>query len=342
MSRIVRLASTLETTALGFGCASLFHEPERRRRLRLLEDAYDHGIRHFDVAPMYGLGVAERELGRFARTRRDTVVIATKFGIDPTAAARQLARVQAPVRRVFRAIPFLGRQARASASGPSSGPAGRFLYASCGYDAEAAKASLERSLRELGTEFIDLLFLHDAAPSDVADDVQAYLDDAVRAGLIRAWGIAGEAGVAMEVAASLPGPVPVLQVRDDIFVRSDRVAAAPGGPTQGRISFGILGGALPRLVAHVSATPERVQRWSDLLGVDCGDPEALATLLLRDAFRANPSGAVLFSTLQPARMRAAARVADAPPDELAATLEAFSSLIRSELLRGRPAVEVQR
>src|SRR6185503_14619010 len=56
---------------LGFGCASLMRVPSRREREALLGEAFEQGIRHFDVARMYGLGAAESELGRFARGRRE-------------------------------------------------------------------------------------------------------------------------------------------------------------------------------------------------------------------------------------------------------------------------------
>src|SRR3954452_19764418 len=108
MVRTVRLAGTdVVSSALGFGCAGLFHLPARGDRMRLLEAAFDGGVRHFDTAPMYGLGRSEPELGRFVRGRRDQVVIATKFGIAPTAVARALGRVQGPVRRVLASVPSL-------------------------------------------------------------------------------------------------------------------------------------------------------------------------------------------------------------------------------------------
>ncbi|MDX6643271.1 MAG: D-threo-aldose 1-dehydrogenase, partial [Solirubrobacteraceae bacterium] len=70
--RAVTLPGTeFETTALGFGCAELYRAASAAERRRLLETAHSLGIRHFDVAPMYGLGLAERELGGFARGRRD-------------------------------------------------------------------------------------------------------------------------------------------------------------------------------------------------------------------------------------------------------------------------------
>ena len=53
------------------------------RRLRLLETAYAHGIRHFDTAPLYGQGEAESLLGQFSRGKRDSITITTKFGLIP-------------------------------------------------------------------------------------------------------------------------------------------------------------------------------------------------------------------------------------------------------------------
>src|SRR5438034_11765342 len=89
----------IETSVLGFGCADLFREPSRARRLHLLEAALDTGIRHFDAAPMYGLGRVEGILGTFAGGRRDSLVIGTKFGIAPTPAGRTLALAQAPIQK---------------------------------------------------------------------------------------------------------------------------------------------------------------------------------------------------------------------------------------------------
>src|SRR6059058_1826376 len=90
----------VETSALGLGCADLMRAGTAARR-RLLAAALDAGVRHYDVAPMYGLGLAEHEIGRFAHGRRDRLVIATKFGIEPSRAARALAPVQRSLQRAL-------------------------------------------------------------------------------------------------------------------------------------------------------------------------------------------------------------------------------------------------
>ena len=74
------LGTGVLTSAVGFGCAGLFRIPRREARRWILDSAYDAGIRHFDVAPMYGLGSAEAELASFLKSRRDNVTITTNSG----------------------------------------------------------------------------------------------------------------------------------------------------------------------------------------------------------------------------------------------------------------------
>jgi D-threo-aldose 1-dehydrogenase len=299
--RIVKLGTTgIETTALGFGSANLFRLPSAAQRAQVLRAAYDTGVRHFDVAPMYGLGLAESEIGRFARGRRDTMTIATKFGIAPTRLARWVGRGQRPARRILEARPALRTQAQEKAAGPQSGPAGALLYSAEGYQPAAAKKSLERSLRALGTEYVDLLLLHDPAPGSVrSEDVRCCLEDARTAGLIRSWGLAGEVAPCLQLAADFTDGPPVLQVRDNIWVRSPRRVPAT---VDGVITFGILGRALAPLLRYLTANPQECARWTELTGMDCGNPELVASLLLAAALRVNSAGIVLFSTIRPRRI----------------------------------------
>ena len=334
--RSVSLTSRLESSGLGLGCANLFREPSAKRRLRLLEAAYDCGVIHFDVAPMYGLGVGEAELGRFAGGRRDRIVIATKFGLAPTRLARHVARIQAPVRRLFLAMPALREQARSSAAGPSSGRAGGLLYTKEGYDSLAARRSLENSLKALRTDYLDLLLLHDPEPGDAQPEaVGSFLEDAVSRGDIREWGIAGEPEVAFDAASSFDPRVPIMQVRDDILARPPRTR---GNETDPRIAFGVLARPLGKLVAHL-AEPSTRQRWSDATGVDCGSTEELVNLLLQDAFVTNPRGTLLYSSIHEERIRSAALLADAVPAAPSPGLETFRGLVDSELKDATPAAD---
>lgn len=113
------------TSNLAFGCAGLYREPDHSVRTRLLDVALHSGVQHFDTAPMYGFGLSERELGEFARGRRDKITIATKFGIEPNRFGAAVGHVQGPIRRLLKLAPDLAGRAQSNAPGPSVGAPAR-------------------------------------------------------------------------------------------------------------------------------------------------------------------------------------------------------------------------
>jgi D-threo-aldose 1-dehydrogenase len=324
LDRLDLRSSGIRATPLGFGCATLFRASDPAQRSRLLHAAYDAGIRHFDVAPMYGLGRAEPELGSFTRLHRSEVTIATKFGIRPTLAARGLAYMQRPVRRAFESKPTIRDQARAHAAAPS-----RLLYEKSGYDASGARCSLHRSLRALKTDYVDLLLLHDPLPGSVrSDELSSFLEDARTAGLIRTWGIAGAPETTGEVAQSFPW-IPVLQLPDDIFAQSLQRAPVASA----FITFGVISRALAPIVRYVRADESTRFRWENIIGADCGDPDITSSFLLRSALQANSSGVVLFGATRLSHIRTAAAALEkhlSPVSDKSDT-GSFMSLVNAEL-----------
>jgi D-threo-aldose 1-dehydrogenase len=311
---------------IGFGCAGLMQSPSSKHRQRLLAEAFEQGIRHFDVARMYGLGIAERELGRFARECRDEIVIATKFGIEPAAAAGRLARVQGPARAAAARIPALRAALKRRADA---------FHQPHRYDLATLNASLETSLRELGTDYVDVLLIHGPAPDDTLNmaELGEALEELRDAGRVQAWGVAGDLEPCMRLIGEVSDST-VLQVRDDIL--DGAISQVPQG--QRLITFGILSGALRLILGHVTGSEERRARWTERIGEDCGRPEVMASLLLQDALGRNTSGTVLFSTTRPERMKTAMRAAEALSlDPSPAPLRAFRRLVESELTPLVPA-----
>jgi diketogulonate reductase-like aldo/keto reductase len=203
------------------------------------------------------------------------------------------------------------------------------LYRST-FEVAAAQRSLEQSLRELGTEYIDLLLLHDPEPSLLkSDQVYELLERARISGKIRAWGVAGEPETATAVIEELPGPTLVVQIRDDIFRRDEVLNLRD--QSNYLITFGVLGFAVPRVLAHVTANGERTRKWSEAVGADCANPHTIATFLLKDAMRANTNGTVLYSTTRPERLRDAAALFVSDPTQPDTSLEVFRQLVRSEM-----------
>jgi D-threo-aldose 1-dehydrogenase len=303
------------TVRLGFGCASLMRLPSRRRRQALLEEAFDQGIRHFDVARMYGLGAAEGELGRFARGRRDEIAIATKFGIAPNGRVGRLAPLQAPARAILARFPALRAGVKRNEGA---------LHTPRYYDAASACASLETSLRELGTEYVDVLFVHDPGAVELPDmdELVGALEGLREAGRIRAWGVSGEAGPALLLATGWPQCVP--QLRNDIFSFDSPQTAGKVPP----IYFGVFAEALGRIRARLLADEGLRASWQQETGLDCADTKVLARLLLQDALDRNRAGGAIFATTQPQRIgEAVAAAAALRNGSKPAPLEDFRRLV---------------
>ena len=183
----IRLASSgRETTRLGYGCSSIMGALGRRQSLRLLEAAYDAGIRHFDVAPMYGYGEAESCLGEF-RALHNEITITTKYGIAPPKRGGLLRAARRVVGPVLQRVPALKRRLVRTA-GAVAAPTEKSPFT-----AGEARASLENSLRALRTDFIDVLLLHEAEASDLTDDALLnFLHEAVAQKKIGSFGVGSD------------------------------------------------------------------------------------------------------------------------------------------------------
>ena len=171
----------IQIPVLGFGCSSLASVGEKKA-LQLLGTAFDAGVRHFDVARYYGYGEAEGLLGTFVKSRRAEVTITTKFGIEPPRRTSVLGFAMQAGRRLVQFVPAARGFLRRRAQG---------LVKSGAFSVKDAQTSLETSLRELDTDYIDFFLLHEYAVSENSpDELVAFLTDAVKAGKIRYFGLA--------------------------------------------------------------------------------------------------------------------------------------------------------
>jgi D-threo-aldose 1-dehydrogenase len=162
----------LRVTRLVFGGApigGMFAPVDDDAALATLDAAWAAGIRAFDTAPHYGVGLSEQRLGRFLAGRpRDQYVLCTKVG-----------RLLVP------------------SGGDVEGTDGFYgtprLTRVRDYSRHGVLASLEDSLGRLGTDHIDIALIHD--PDDYGPQA---LDEAypALAGL-RAEGVIGAVGLGM-------------------------------------------------------------------------------------------------------------------------------------------------
>ncbi len=308
-SRSTEQPATPRAQSLGFGCAGLHSLPGRRERRAVLESAYDLGIRHFDVAPIYGLGRAEAELAAFAQRHPD-IRIATKFGIRPTAIGHLAGLVQPPIRRLLQSTATLKSKVKQSGATPDGGVVGRVLYSRRPYSAASAERALASSLRALGTERIEYFFLHEPVGVQANDyrELVDYLETQRSRGVIGHWGPAGDLSRNHDaMVAALTVRAPALQFPYDLIGghRGPR-------PEQDRpyITFGFLAGTLPRVTAVLRREPEFRERCSELLDADLRDARTLLKLLVRDAVAHNQDGIVLLSSTKIQNLEMACASAD--------------------------------
>lgn len=271
---------------LGFGLSKLMRIPSRADRQRLLDSVYDQGIRHFDVARMYGLGASEKELGTLLRSKRTQVTVATKFGIEPTLAARCLSSLQAPVRWLFTRFPGL-RSAATETRQP--------LYRPKRFTPDSLRASLDMSLRQLGTDYVDILFLHEPMPGDyIADDLSDSLKDLQTQGKILRFGMSSTANSLMSLIRQHPGLTAVLQFDNDATGR--QMSRLPLPPHSSLFTFAPFATALPVVQARCEQEPSVVKNVAERTGIDLRSRQEQIRLLLCYALHANPQGTVVFAS----------------------------------------------
>src|SRR4051794_19693952 len=78
--------SGLTVSVVGVGCNAFGTRIDAERTRSVVEAALDCGVTLFDTADIYGTGASEELLGRSLGSRRDDVVVATKFGMDMSGA----------------------------------------------------------------------------------------------------------------------------------------------------------------------------------------------------------------------------------------------------------------
>ena len=169
---------------LGFGCASLGSRIGDVAGRRALAAAFDQGITWYDLAPSYGDGRAESIFGNFAKDRRDKLFICTKCGIESRSPPMVAGLLRPLVRAVLTATPRMRPLiTRARLPAHRIPLTGAFV-----------RSSLERSLRRLRTDYVDVLALHEPTPEEADnEDIIRALEDAVKTGKARAAGVAGAA-----------------------------------------------------------------------------------------------------------------------------------------------------
>lgn len=187
-----RKLGTLEVTELGFGCMNIawaYGPPtDKKKAIEIIRKAYESGIRFFDTAEVYGPFYSEEMVGEALAPFRNEVVIGTKFGFEVN-----------PITQERRGL--------------NSRP-------------EYIKQNVERMLKRLKTDRIDLLYQHRVDPNVPIEDVAGAVADLVREGKIKHFGLS-EAGAATIRRAHKEFPVSAVQNEYSFWTRDPEHEVLP-------------------------------------------------------------------------------------------------------------------
>ncbi|MGX4737367.1 aldo/keto reductase [Kitasatospora griseola] len=213
-----RMLGALAGSSIGFGAMVLspgvYGEIDEQRGRAALHAAVDAGARMIDTADGYGRGHNEQLIGRALAGRRDEVVLATKFGlcIPEGAEAHRF-----PVHFAFEE-----------------------LAVNC--EPEYVRGYAEQSLRNLGTDVIDLYYPHFPDPQVPFEDTVGAVAELVAAGLVRHLGLSNVTAAQLRAAHAVH-PVAAVQVQWSMWQPIDpELLAATRELGVGVVAWSPLGG----------------------------------------------------------------------------------------------------
>lgn len=178
-----RKLGELEVSAIGLGCmgmSAFYGGRDENKALETIAYALDHGINFLDTADMYGPLTNERLVGKAIANRRNEVVLATKFGNEVDDAGNRTGKIN-------------GRP-------------------------EYVRKAIDRSLKNLGVDHVDLYYQHRVDPSVPIEDTIGAMADLVKEGKVRYLGMSEAAPDTIRRAAKVH-PITALQTEYSLWTR---------------------------------------------------------------------------------------------------------------------------
>jgi aryl-alcohol dehydrogenase-like predicted oxidoreductase len=176
VARTLLPRARLEVSRIGLGLAHMHLLADDMARRQLLYRALDLGITHFDTSRFYSDGLSEITVGKFLAKNRNSITIATKFGLVPNHIIGSIGAAAVPLRKARSLLSRLHM----------------IDYPRRSYTRSTMRKSLEASLRALKTDHIDIYLVHEPLLTSCFED--GLFDDLERErkkGTIHYVGISG-------------------------------------------------------------------------------------------------------------------------------------------------------
>lgn len=160
----------------GVPIGTAFENITEEESQKILEKAWEEGIRYYDTSPWYGLTKSERRFGEFLRSKeRSDFLFSTKVG----RLFHKVDKDDVPPTMWKNPLPYDYKH---------------------DYSEDATKKSIEESLKRSGLDQIDIVYIHDLSEDQVGDRYEYHLEiakkgafkvlsDYRRQGIIKGWGM---------------------------------------------------------------------------------------------------------------------------------------------------------
>lgn len=284
---------------LGFGLSSIAGSGNYAYQQKLIRTAIDNGVSHFDVAPFYGSGDAEKILGKILASTSDHVTIATKYGLTAFGASASGSAIRKLARPIFRKISGLKKLAAAFVSQTHHPEL-------VNYQAGALTKSLDVSINNLGRP-IDIFLLHDVKENIATDPaLLAELSMAKELAKTMQNGISGSMDSLINMSNLYAQNYTVFQLENSLTSYADIGCLKKNGSRI--ITHRSIQGGLQALNFLMESRPGFKHIWKREIGIDPKNQDEIAQILIELALHENPAGTILFSTTKVERIKMIASV----------------------------------
>ncbi|WP_367331133.1 aldo/keto reductase [Sphingobacterium multivorum] len=179
----------LEVPVLGLGCMNLagsdtqfiYGKADQKESIALIQRSLELGVNFLDSADIYGPHLSERLIAKAVTGKRDQVIIATKFGFEINDQEQMTGKRN-----------------------------GTKAY---------ARLALERSLKNLQTDYIDLYYLHRLDPDTPIEETIEAMAEMVKEGKVRYIGLSEVTKETIRRAHEIH-PITALQTEYSLFERT--------------------------------------------------------------------------------------------------------------------------